>query len=73
MKNSITIENLKKMILKLQFPTRWTIMSNFERMQFYLSVGLNDLEIAERIGVHRVTVARWKKEIRERYYEYEGR
>ena len=36
-------------------------------MQFYLSIGLRDKEIADRVNVSRVTINRWKNELRKRF------
>jgi transposase len=49
------------------YPSRWLLMGKFEKMQFYLSLGYNCFEIAEKLNVHRVTISRWKKELREMY------
>ena len=49
------------------FPSRWMILSKFSKMQFYLSIGLRDKEIADRVNVSRVTINRWKNELRKRF------
>lgn len=52
-------------------PTIWGIMSNFEKMQFYLSVGFNTGEIAEMLRHHPGTISRWKGELKTEYIAFE--
>lgn len=46
-------------------------MAKDEKMRFYLSMGLDTVEIAKRLSVHRVTISRWKNDIKKQYLELE--
>ncbi len=52
-------------------PFMWHLMDAYQRTQYYMSYGLQDAEIAKRVGVHRVTVSRWKKEFRDSLFALE--
>ena len=51
----------------IPYPSKWYVMSNFAKMQFYFSLGYNNNEVAKKLCVHRVTISRWKKELREMF------
>jgi len=57
--------------MKITYPSNWMILGKFEKMQFYLSIGLQDKEISDRLDVHRVTINRWKQELRKEFIKYD--